>query len=303
MPDLTQRALPRNIFSPPITTSVASHDAADVGAPEDVLGFLDQGSETKSIHGSNYIAKAVAGVKVSRDRGELGVPSLPGTQQNLRIPLLGLNSVEYIWKDPVAAVSDARGLGSVPRPVSNTKWLDCRGLTSAFEKKLDKQTIGVYTPIMKAGSSQSEWARSKAAENVAECVCGNLRMAARAITQLYDEELRPTGLRLTQFSILGATKAMEPVTVTQLAEATVTDRTTLTRNLKLLQKRGLIRVQVGNDRREREVTLTDRGTEALIRGLPLWHNAQARVVKGLSERRWKGLRGELSAVVSLTRES
>ncbi len=168
---------------------------------------------------------------------------------------------------------------------------------------LDKQAIGVYTLIMKAGSNQLEWVKSKAAECFAECVCANLRMASRAITQLYDEELRPTGLRLTQFSILGATKAMEPVTVTQLAEATVTDRTTLTRNLKLLEKRGLIRVQVGNDRREREVTLTDRGTEALIRGLPLWHKAQARVVKGLSERRWKGLRGELSAVVSLTRES
>jgi len=121
------------------------------------------------------------------------------------------------------------------------------------------------------------------------------------VTQLYDEVLRPTGLRITQFSILGATMAMEPITVTRLAEATVTDRTTLTRNLKLLEKQGLIRVAPGNDRREREVALTSRGRQALVRTLPLWEKAQAHVVEGLGEERWKDLRQELSAVVSLTR--
>lgn len=121
------------------------------------------------------------------------------------------------------------------------------------------------------------------------------------MTQLYDEVLRPTGLRITQFSILGATMAMEPITVTRLAEATVTDRTTLTRNLKLLEKQGLIRVAPGNDRREREVALTSRGRQALVRTLPLWEKAQAHVVEGLGEERWKDLRQELSAVVSLTR--
>ena len=123
------------------------------------------------------------------------------------------------------------------------------------------------------------------------------------MTQLYDEVLRPTGLRITQFSILGATMAMEPITVTRLAEATVTDRTTLTRNLKLLEKQGLIRVAPGNDRREREVALTSRGRQALVRTLPLWEKAQARVVEGLGEERWKDLREELSAVVSLARAS
>ena len=97
--------------------------------------------------------------------------------------------------------------------------------------------------------------------------------------------------------------AMEPVTVTRPADATVTDRTTLTRNLKLLEKRGLIRVQMGNDRREREVTLTARGREALASGLPLWQKAQTRVVQGLGEERWNALRKGLSAVVSLARAS
>ena len=147
--------------------------------------------------------------------------------------------------------------------------------------------------------SQSGLAESKAGE----CVCGSLRRAARAVTQLYDEALRPTGLRITQLGILGATIAMEPITISRLAEATVTDRTTLTRNLKLLEKQGLIRVNSGNDRREREVTLTDRGREAVVKVYPLWQKAQRHVVKSLGEERWKALRQELSAVVSLTRGS
>jgi len=147
--------------------------------------------------------------------------------------------------------------------------------------------------------SQSELAKSKAGE----CVCGSLRKAARAVTQLYDEVLRPTGLRVTQLGILGATIAMEPITISRLAEATVTDRTTLTRNLKLLEKQGLIRMNSGNDRREREVTLTDRGREAVAKALPYWQKAQHQVVNSLGEERWKVLRQELSAVVSLTRGS
>lgn len=147
-------------------------------------------------------------------------------------------------------------------------------------------------------TSEMEFAKSKAAE----CVCGNLRKAARAVTQVYDEALRPIGLRVTQFGILGATKAMEPVTLSRLADATVTDRTTLTRNLRLLQKKGLIRIQSGDDRREREIALTERGRAALVRGLPLWQEAQVRVVQGLGEERWKSLHEGLSAVVGLTRK-
>ena len=133
------------------------------------------------------------------------------------------------------------------------------------------------------------------------CACGNLRKAARAVTQLYDEVLRPSGLRATQFGILAATMALGPVTVTKLADVTVTDRTTLTRNLKLLAKKGLIRIQRGNDGREREVTLTERGRDALAKGYPFWQKAQAHVVKGLGEERWSALREGLAAVVSVTR--
>ena len=157
---------------------------------------------------------------------------------------------------------------------------------------------------MKTDRDAVEQQMSKLAEGEgAACACRNVRMAARAVTQFYDEALRPTGLRATQFGILGATMAMGPLTVTKLAERTVTDRTTLTRNLRLLQKRGLIRIQRGNDGREREVSLTERGRDALAKGYPFWQKAQAHVVKGLGEERWKSLRDGLAAVVSVARGS
>ena len=76
-----------------------------------------------------------------------------------------------------------------------------------------------------------------------KCICFNLRKAARVITQIYDEAFRPTGFRSTQMPLLVATAALGPVTVNRLAEAVVMDRTTLTRNLKPLEKQGLLRVK------------------------------------------------------------
>ncbi|MGH9831246.1 MAG: MarR family winged helix-turn-helix transcriptional regulator [Blastocatellia bacterium] len=134
-----------------------------------------------------------------------------------------------------------------------------------------------------------------------ECACANVRKAGRALTRLYDEELRPSGLRITQYGILGVTMAMEPVTVTHLAEETVTDRTTLTRNLKILEDRGFISIREGNDRREREVSLTTEGREALKAAYPFWKKAQARVMKELGDR-WDSLREGLAALVDLSRE-
>ena len=131
------------------------------------------------------------------------------------------------------------------------------------------------------------------------CACFNLRKAARAVTHLYDEILRPTGIRATQFSLLVAAKAFGPVTVTRLAEMGVMDRTTLTRNLKPLEKQGLIKVVSGEDQRTRLITLTDSGQEALAIALPLWKKAQARVTKGLGRENWGSLKKELSELISL----
>ena len=131
------------------------------------------------------------------------------------------------------------------------------------------------------------------------CACFNLRKVTRAVTQLYDEMLRPAGLRTTQFSLLVAVRMAGPVGVTLLAEITVMDRTTLTRNLELLQKQGLIEVASGRDRRTRIVTITAQGNAALAEALPLWQKVQTHVVDTLGEKRWSTMQANLSEMVAL----
>jgi DNA-binding MarR family transcriptional regulator len=133
------------------------------------------------------------------------------------------------------------------------------------------------------------------------CACFNLRKAARAVTSLYDEALRPTGLRATQFALLSITKTLGSVPVSQLAEAAVMDRTTLTRNLKPLEKRGLVRVRSGADRRVHEVTITARGRHLWTRSIPLWWRAQRRITDGLGEARLRALVADLEAAVAVAR--
>ena len=144
---------------------------------------------------------------------------------------------------------------------------------------------------------------SKCKEMGRSCTCFNLRRAARAVTRLYDDFLRPSGLRTTQCSSLIAAKLRGPVTLTKLAEMTVTERTTLTRNLSVLQKKGLIRIEPGADRRERQVSITREGEEALAAVIPLWEAAQAHVEKELGGDRMSGLIKHLSEVISLSRKA
>ncbi len=165
------------------------------------------------------------------------------------------------------------------------------------ENDLDGGVLGVYTPIMRTGSPTL---RSMATGST-PCVCATFRKATRALTLLYDAYLRPTGLRVTQYSLLKNVLAREPASVNQLAEATVTDRTTLTRNLRILQEEGLIQIRVGADRRAREVTLTARGREAVAKATPYWEQAQADVLARVGEEHWEVLRNELGMMITLTR--
>jgi DNA-binding MarR family transcriptional regulator len=122
--------------------------------------------------------------------------------------------------------------------------------------------------------------RSELGEVATGCACRSLRRTARAVTQLYDETLRPSGLRITQFTLLVAVALREPVPITRLADTLALDRTTLARDLKPLTERGLVGVAAGEDRRTREVRLTRHGRDAIGRAYPLWQRAQARIVEG-----------------------
>jgi DNA-binding MarR family transcriptional regulator len=131
-----------------------------------------------------------------------------------------------------------------------------------------------------------------------ECACFNLRKAARSVTQLYDEALKPVGLFATQLPILGMLSKLGSATITQLAEGVVMDRTTLTRNLRPLERDGLVRTRPGTDRRVREVSLTKKGETLLLKALPVWRDVQGRVVQSLGRTRAKHLLAELRATVA-----
>src|SRR5205814_9785218 len=83
------------------------------------------------------------------------------------------------------------------------------------------------------------------------CMCASIRRASRALTQMYDDALRPLGLHATQFSILQALELAGEVSQNQLSNLLFIDSTTLTRNLRILRKKGWIAVRAGADRRER----------------------------------------------------
>src|ERR1700739_3877617 len=115
-----------------------------------------------------------------------------------------------------------------------------------------------------------------------ECVCVNLRRAARAMTALYDEALAASGIKITQFSLLRAVERNEPAPIRALADDLDLDRTTMARNLDPLQRDGLIELYAGEDRRVTEVRLTRKGRAVLAKAVPLWQKAQADVGKRFS---------------------
>lgn len=155
----------------------------------------------------------------------------------------------------------------------------------------------IYTKQMQAQESQSK--QDKLVEVAAVCTCFNLRKASRAVTQIFDEILHPSGLRTTQFNLLVSISMVNSANITDLAQGLVMDRTTLTRNLKPLEKQGLIEIFSGQDHRMRFVTLTASGYEALAKALPLWEQAQARIVKELGRHQWSKLLIVLSETTSL----
>jgi DNA-binding MarR family transcriptional regulator len=104
-----------------------------------------------------------------------------------------------------------------------------------------------------------------------------------------------------ELAIRGQTLLLDPVTVTHLAEVAVTDRTTVTRNLRLLEPQGLIRIDRGEDRRKRAVRLTDRGRDILAHVHPIWNEVQAQVATRFGSARFARLLSDLSALVEVAR--
>ena len=121
------------------------------------------------------------------------------------------------------------------------------------------------------------------------CMCASLRRAARALTQLYEQALRPLGLRATQFTVLQALEQAGEVSQGELGQMLVMDSTSLTRTLEIMRRRGWIVKRPGKDQRERRLSLSPAGREQLRRATPAWEKAQARLRQQLGNEPWTEL--------------
>ena len=134
--------------------------------------------------------------------------------------------------------------------------------------------------------------------NLSECNCLAVRQAARYVTQLYDRHLAAVGLRTGQYGILARLRRRGPMTINELAAELVIDRTTLGRNLRPLERDGLISITPSQtDRRIKEVRLTDLGDARFQQSHRAWIEAQRSFEAGFGPQRAARLRGLLSALV------
>ena len=113
------------------------------------------------------------------------------------------------------------------------------------------------------------------------CLCTKLRRASRGVTRLYDDALAPVGLNAAQFSLLRNLRRLGQPSITTLAEAMGLDRSTLGRNLRVVQGMGLVALGEGSDQRSRQVALSEAGLRVLEQGAPLWEQAQQALAKRL----------------------
>ena len=130
----------------------------------------------------------------------------------------------------------------------------------------------------------------------ANCFSYRLRRAARLTAKSYDNALRPIGLRTTQFTLLVTLNHRGDTSIGDLSEALAIDGTTLTRNLDVLVRRGLVENIVTDDARVRILRLTDHGKETYEEALPLWRDAQQRVLEALKPEHWIELRAQLQEI-------
>jgi DNA-binding MarR family transcriptional regulator len=129
------------------------------------------------------------------------------------------------------------------------------------------------------------------------CLCAALRQTSRAVTRIYDDELRRTGLRTTQHSLLRLLGRVGEVRKGDLGEMASLDETTLTRSLRPLAKSGWVTLRVGSDRREKLVAITAAGKKKLEQARPAWTKAQQRMQRILPDGIWDSLFATLPIVM------
>jgi len=128
------------------------------------------------------------------------------------------------------------------------------------------------------------------------CACFNVRRISRVITQFYDAEVGRHGVRPTQTPILGALQARDGWSMAELSEWLGMERTTFVRNLRPLQRDGLVRTKSGGRGGHVELAITEKGRAALAKLFPAWRSAQDKVVAILGKERWSTIIRDLENV-------
>lgn len=166
---------------------------------------------------------------------------------------------------------------------------------SPSTKNKSKMTVDNIAQVVHIHNTMSQDLDMSAGEN---CVCFNLRRVTRVVTQFYDAEIRRHGIRPTQGSILAALQAKDHWTMAELSDWMGMDRTTLVRNLRPLQREGLVQASGGGHGRLVELSITNQGRKLIEKLTPAWKSAQSAAVKTLGEKRWSAILSDLKTAAS-----
>jgi len=128
------------------------------------------------------------------------------------------------------------------------------------------------------------------------CICVAVRKAIRRLTARYDAALAPAGINLAQFSLLRSIRRHAPISVTALSDIVELDRSTLGRNVRVLERDGLVAMAAGRDQREAQISLSPAGERVLDRALPLWRAVQHNIGTKLGAERATELQSLLEAL-------
>lgn len=111
-------------------------------------------------------------------------------------------------------------------------------------------------------------------KEIESCLCMDVRAAARRLTERYDEALAPSGITITQFSQLHLIRSLGKPTLKELSAASDLERSTLGRNIRVMEKDGLVDLKPGDDARTRTIQISSKGNAAFKKAVPLWLEVQ-----------------------------
>jgi len=131
-----------------------------------------------------------------------------------------------------------------------------------------------------------------------ECTGFNLKKATRVIQNLFDEAFKPIGLVGTQYTVLAHIFVHGPISLSKVAELMHVDRTTLARNLAPLERKGLVEINAGSDKRAKIINISEKGKDVLVKALPLWKKTQEKIKSTLGIDNWESMISNLSGLVS-----